>query len=145
MIIEFLCINKLLLHLLVPFGWLRHLWIVFAARSHHINKLLLQLNVFEKLRLLRHPLGNSFQSTLNLFRHDSLRVSINQQQRSTIVEHLKRVKAGQVRLFILLRNNPRFDTIQNHIVDNNSVSHMNRLLQSQNAEYLKRSGSQIIK
>jgi len=48
-------------------------------------------------------------------------------------------------LLIFLGNNPRFDTIEDHVINSNPISQMDRLLNTQHSQNLKLNRGKLVK
>jgi len=51
----------------------------------------------------------------------------------TTLEHSQTIKSSQMRLFILLADNPWLDSVHNHFIYNDPISHMDCFLEAKHA------------
>ena len=90
--------------------------------------------------LLSHSFSDDFESILNLILDCTVSSSVDYERRSAILEHSKRVQWGQMSLFVFFWNNPRFDSVENHVIDCDPVSKMNGFLHAKHTERYELNG-----
>ena len=96
--------------------------------------LLLRLALF--LRLLLHSLRDSLEGILDLLHDDPFARGVDDERLSATLEDPEAVEGGQVGLLILFRDNPRLDTVEDHLVDSDSIPEVDRFLEPQDPKDL---------
>ena len=85
------------------------------------------------LLVLLKSLDDSAKRSHDLFTDNLLVSASDHEWLCTTLEQSDRVERGEMRLLRLHRDDPRLNTVQNHVIYHNSVSQVNRLLHAQNA------------
>jgi hypothetical protein len=89
------------------------------------------------LRLLLHPLGDNLQSCEDLVNYYTLICSIDLKWLGTSLKHSHTIESGKMRLLVFLRYHPWLDTVEDHLIHNNSISQVNRFLKTKDTQDLQ--------